>query len=290
MTRPADTFVDIDASSSRTDRETGSATALAIAADLTVGTIGIGPASWPATAIDTDLAGNAIVVAIADLDTVARQTSFASYASVGTFATSRVTPARLATHTSWTNISGLTVNWISHASLLSGRSTHESFRTGALSRSIDDTAQGVQSADSFALARALALMVQTGLIDGTVRIGTAAGFAVSADASLPVRALTVADTRQLAHAGHAAFTLSAIESIPADGLALAAHTGTSSWTIDVGAAVLRLTDTSAVGCWIRVESRRTGARRSVIDDTTGGIRPTKVVARIDASSIQTGGL
>lgn len=93
MTRPADTFVDIDASSSRTDRETGSATALAIAADLTVGTIGIGPASWPATAVDTDLAGNAIVVAVADLDTVARQTSLASYASVGTFATSRVTPA-----------------------------------------------------------------------------------------------------------------------------------------------------------------------------------------------------
>ena len=78
----------------------------------------------------------------------------------------------------------------------------------ALGRTVDDATKSVKAADSFSLARALALVVETGLVDGTVRVGATAGLAESSDTSLAGWALLVAQTRQLANAGSATFRVS----------------------------------------------------------------------------------
>ncbi len=67
--------------------------------------------------------------------------------------------------------------------------------TGALGGAIDDTTQGVGTADSFTLARILASMIQTGLVDGTVGIGPASGLTVTSDTCLTVGTLLVTQTR-----------------------------------------------------------------------------------------------
>lgn len=105
--------------------------------------------------------------------------------------------------------------------------------TGALGGSIDDTTEGVGAADSFTLARIFAAMVQTGLVDGTVGIGTAAGLTVASDASLAVGTLLLTQTRQLAHAGHTALTLGTILGVSAHCFALAAHARTSRRAIAI---------------------------------------------------------
>ena len=119
------TFVDINATSSRSRSVARSAATLTVAADLAVGTIRVRPTSRPASAIHTDLAGHAVVVAVADLDAIARQATFSTDASVGTFAASRVASSRLATHTSRA-IRSLAVHWVSHASLLGSWAANES--------------------------------------------------------------------------------------------------------------------------------------------------------------------
>ena len=58
------------------------------------------------------------------------------------------------------------------------------------------------------MARALASVVETGLVDGTVGVGATAGLAESSDTSLAGWALLVAQTRQLANAGSATFRVS----------------------------------------------------------------------------------
>ena len=61
------------------------------------------------------------------------------------------------------------------------------------------------------MARALASVVETGLVDETeVGVGATAGLAESSDTSLAGWALLVAQTRQLAHAGSATFPFEAI--------------------------------------------------------------------------------
>jgi hypothetical protein len=158
--------------------------------------------------------------------------------------------------------------------------------TGALGGAIDDTAQGVGTADSFALARIFASMVQTGLVDGAVGIGAAAGLTVASDASLTVGALLVTQTRQLAHAGNTALTLGTILGVSAHCFALAAHARTSRRAVAIGTATLWLADASALGSGIRVEPRRARTRRLVIDHSAGSVRSAEGVARINATSVQ----
>lgn len=119
-------LVDIDASTGRSWSVSRGASTLAVAARLAVGTVGVRSTSRPASAIDTDFSGHAVVVAVADLDASARKTAFSSDASVGTFATGRVASSSLAGHSSWASISSLAVSRIPQASLLGSWSTHKS--------------------------------------------------------------------------------------------------------------------------------------------------------------------
>ena len=160
----------------------------------------------------------------------------------------------------------------------------------ALGRTVDDATKSVKAADSFSLARALALVVETGLVDGTVGVGATAGLAESSDTSLAGWALLVAQTRQLAHTGSAAFAFGAIERVPAHSFTLATNARASGWAVSVGTAALRLTDATAIGSRIGIESSRARARCSVVDDATGRIGSAKAVARIDATSVQASGL
>lgn len=126
MAGPALAFVHID-TTVESRSVTRSATTLAVTTDLAVGTISIGPTSWPASTVDTDFAGHAVIVTVADLDTVAGQTAFSSHASVGAFATGRVASTGLATLSSRADFSSLTVNRISHTSLLGSWSSHKTY-------------------------------------------------------------------------------------------------------------------------------------------------------------------
>lgn len=165
---------------------------------------------------------------------MAGQAALSSDAGVGySIATSWVAATGLTSVASWASRSRLTVERVPHASLLGSWSSHKSIGTGALGGSIDDTTQGVGATDSFTLARIFAAMVQTGLVDGTVGVGAAAGLTVASDASLAVGTLFLTQTRQLAHAGHTALTLGTILGVSAHCFALAAHARTSRRTIAI---------------------------------------------------------
>jgi hypothetical protein len=127
MARPALALVNVDAVPSRSGGESRSTATLTVSANLAVGAVGIRSTSWPAATVDTDFTGHAVVVAVADLDTLARQTALSPDAGVGhSFATGWVAATGLTSMASWASRSRLTVERVPHASLLGSWSSHKS--------------------------------------------------------------------------------------------------------------------------------------------------------------------
>jgi len=171
---------------------------------------------------------------------------------------------------------------------LSRGSSDEARRTLALCGSVDDLALSVDSAHTFALARALAFVVETGLIGRTVVVGSTSGHTGSGDAGLADWTLAVCQTEERAPAVQTTFSLGAIVFRAADQFAFTAVAG-GSGTVGIRAADLWRTDASLVRCRIGRESGRTTADRLVVGAPAGAVGSAESIARIHATSFKAGG-
>lgn len=277
------TLIHVDASVGTWDVALGAA-ALTGHANLAGGrTVCIRATAWPAAAVHANFTRQTIVVAVANLDALAGQATLAS-STAAAVTTNRVAAARLARHAGRAGRIGLAVNGTTDATLLGRRSAHEAGWAGALGRSVDDAAEGARAADTFALARILAAMIQTILVDGAVRFDAAAGRTEAADASLARQTLIVAETGQLAHVGGTPFALGAVLVVATDGLALTVHARTSA-AIGLRPAALRSTDTASFGVRVRVEARRARAAGLVVGGAAQGVDTAVAAARIHATAV-----
>ena len=194
MTGLCGTFVDIDASG-EAGGETRCAFALAVAANLCGCAIRIRTASRTTSAVNADFTGQTVVVAVTNFDATSGDATFSSGAVV-VFRAGRIAAIRVADGSGGTVGASGARNGRPHASLLSRGSSDESLRALALCGSVDDLAQSVDSAHSFALTGALAFVVETGLIGRTVAVGSTSGDAGSGDAGLAHRTLAVCQTEE----------------------------------------------------------------------------------------------
>lgn len=123
---------------------------------------------------------------------------------------------------------------------------------------VNNTALSVGTADSFTLTRILATVVQTILIDRTVRLDSTTGCTITRNAGLTGGALFVTKTGHLAHISRTTLSLSAVGGVSAYCLTLAVETRIAR-TVCFGSAAHRSANAATISCRIWVEARQTGA-------------------------------
>lgn len=123
---------------------------------------------------------------------------------------------------------------------------------------VNNAALGVGSANSFTLTRILATVIQTVLIDRTVRLDSTTGCAITRNTGLTDGALFVTKTGHLAHISRTTLSLSAVSGVSAHRLTLAVETRVAR-TVCFRSAAYRSANAATISSRIWVESRQTGA-------------------------------